>query len=489
MVHNVHEASLNDMIIKDLAQCMSGSQIIHAYQQPRSSGRMYAYSDVLRESCSLCFRWRDGVCYVFDGRVWIPYDVDMLKYVIRDALVSVSGAGSDIVKSDWVQNERKMFGYALDGIKCSLLPYNGALVGFSNGVWDFSDICSPVKYGFSSRQPVTRLLGYRYDPSARCPVWLSFLSAMLSSDNIDVLRKFMALGCADRKSMGRSVEESLWLIGDGANGKTTIQNVIRLVFGDWNVGSARLDSLLDRNVDARLRAMGSIEGKVFNMCSEISGVDLERGSDVFKSLVSGEPQEARVIGRDIHTAYDIPYFIFSMNRMPSIKRLDKAFMRRMVRIDFRSSVRREDMDRGLLVKLAAELPGIRNWVIGGWSLLERDGFRVGKERRGDGMTDEELEMYIMEGKTVEVWLTEWAFISASRHVGHEDDETAVDIRSTDLYSDYYTYCQEKLLTQPVSVNMFGRVMMDAHFEKRRTSVGNVYRVYCDKDNRFNIKEK
>ena len=225
------------------------------------------------------------------------------------------------------------------------------------------------------------------------------------------------------------------------------------------------------------------------MCSEISGVDLERGSDVFKSLVSGEPQEARVIGRDIHTAYDIPYFIFSMNRMPSIKRLDKAFMRRMVRIDFRSSVRREDMDRGLLIKLAAELPGIRNWVIGGWSLLERDGFRVGKERRGDGMTDEELEMYIMEGKTVEVWLTEWAFISASRHVGHEDDETAVDIRSTDLYSDYYTYCQEKLLTQPVSVNMFGRVMMDAHFEKRRTSVGNVYRVYCDKDNRFNIKEK
>ena len=124
-----------------------------------------------------------------------------------------------------------------------------------------------------------------------------------------------------------------------------------------------------------------------------------------------------------------------MNRLPSNRKLDKAFLRRMVRIDFRSSVRQEDMDRSLTLRLARELPGIRNWVMGGWRMLERDGFRIGREREGNGMTDEEKEMFILNGQTVEVWLSENAFLYPSRHVGHEADEVPVTVRSSELYRD------------------------------------------------------
>ena len=478
---------LNSRIIKDLQKCMQPTQLLLAAQHPRKNGRMFGYSDVLRESCSQCFYWRNGDVYVFDGRVWIPFDADVLKYLIRDALVGVSGVLSETVKSDWIDSERKLFGYAMDGIKSHVMGYNNALVGFSNGVWDFSDMRSPVKHPFSDRMPVTSLLPYKYDESAGCPVWLSFLDKMLRREDVEVLQKFMSLGCMDRKSLGQSIEESLWLIGDGANGKTTIQNVVRMVFGDWNVSSTRLDALLDRNIDARMRAMGAIEGKVFNMCAEISGSDIEKGADVFKSLVSGEPQDVRGIGRDIHTAYDLPYLMFSMNQMPANRNMDKAFLRRMVRIDFRSSVKRQDMDRSLLAKLASELPGIRNWVLQGWSKLERDGFSIRNNKHGDKMSDEEVEMYIANGQTVDVWIDQWAFLSPSKHVGHDDDEVCLELRSVDLYKDYSDYCENKIMCQPETANSFGRQMHDRlHFESKRKAQGVFYRVYCDKDNRFNV---
>lgn len=479
--------SLNQLIVNDLRRCMNTSDIIHICLQTRKNSRLYDYSDVLRKACSDCFYWRNGDVYVYDGRVWLPYDADVLKYLIRDALVLASGDCSEKVKVDWVDNERKLFAYAMDGIRSNVLNYNTSLVGFSNGVWDFSDMCHIVRHEFGERMPVTHLLGYKYDESAKCPVWLSFLSEMLADSDIEILQKFMALGCQDRKSMSHRVEESLWLIGSGANGKTTIQSVIRMLFGEWNVSSTRLDALLDRNIDARMRAMGAIEGKVFNMCQEISGTDIEKGSDVFKSLVSGEPQDVRVIGKNIHTAYDIPYLIFSMNQMPSNRKMDKAFSRRMVRIDFRSSVRREDMDRQLLTKLAGEMSGIRNWVLQGWFKLERDGFSIRPPRESDKMTDEEIEMHIANGQTIDVWLDQWAFLWPSRHIGHDEDEVCLDLRSVDLYRDYASYCENKLDCLPESSNSFGRQMHDRlNFESHRRSIGVYYRVYCDKSNRFNL---
>lgn len=482
-------SSLNSRIINDLRGCIDPTQLMHSYQHPRKNGRLYGYCDVLRDACKKCFYWRDGIVYVFDGRIWLPFDVDVLRFLVRDALVGASGMGSEVVKSDWVDNERKLFGWAIDGIKEHKLEYSFSLVGFSNGVWDFGDMSNPVHHSFSERMPVTSLLGYKYDPSAGCPVWLNFLKMMLPSQrDVDVLQKFMSLGCCNRSSLGQKVEESLWLIGDGANGKTTIQNVIRMVYGERNVSSISFDALLDRNIDARLRAMGAIEGKVFNMCQEISGTEIEKGGDVFKSLVSGEEQAVRDIGKNIRAARAIPYLIFSMNQMPSNKRMDRAFRRRIAAINFRSSVKREDMDRGLLLKLAGELSGIRNWVIEGWFKLVRDGFSIKSPQTDDGMSAEEVEWCIMNGQTVDIWIEQWAFISPSRHVGH-DDEVCLDIRSIDLYNDYKAYCENHLLCEEDNLKQFGLSMHNRlNFESHRKAQGVYYRVYCDKDNKFNVKQ-
>ena len=102
------------------------------------------------------------------------------------------------------------------------------------------------------------------------------------------------------------------------------------------------------------------------------------------------------------------------------------------------------------------------------------------------MTDEEVEMYIANGQTVDVWIDQWAFLSPSKHVGHDDDEVCLELRSVDLYKDYSDYCENKIMCQPETANSFGRQMHDRlHFESKRKAQGVFYRVYCDKDNRFN----
>lgn len=473
-----------------------------ALRQPRKNSRLYAYGDVVRDACREFFRFRDGKIHVFDGKKWSSIqwikggysgisdlNVDF-NLIVREAFVNCCDDpfGVEIAKSDWVDRESKIMEYAIQGVTSSPLYYDASLVGFRNGVWDFKDIDNPVRHSFGERMGIGELLPYDYDESATCPVWLGFLNTMLPSSDVDILQKFFGLGIVSRKLLGRSVEESLWLIGDGANGKSTILNVLMGVYGSHNISNTRLDALLDRNNIVRMMSMCAIEGKLYNICTEISGTDIEKGSDMFKSLVSGEAQNVRGIGQDIHIAYDIPYFIFSMNQMPSNRKMDDAFRRRMVTIDFRSSVRTEDMDRSLGVKLAKEYSGIRNWAIEGYRRFVSDGFTTKRTIQGAGLTNEEIDNMIVNGQTVDLWKADVG-IRASRSVGHEDDEVDVWVKKSTLYEDYTNYCIHKLQCPAATDNQLGRDLHRLHFESQRKASGMCYRIYCDKTSKFYINNK
>ena len=473
----------------DLRGCLDGKAIQEALLQPRKQSRLYAYCCIVRDACSRCFRVYGGDVYGYDGKVWKVIDGRDLPDIVEDAFIGCAGGGlgGEIARGDWLMSEKKILDYAWKGILRSRLEVSPSVVGFVNGVWDFGDVDNPVGYGFDSRMPVRSLLPYKYDPDATCPCWMSFLKMMLPSSDIRILQKFFGLGIVGRNVLGRRIEESLWLIGDGANGKSTIQDVMRGVFG--NVSSTRLDALLDRNIDARMRSVALIEGKIFNMCEEISDADIERGGDMFKSLVSGSPQSARSLSKDIWEVTDIPYFVFSMNQKPSNKKMDDAFRRRMVTIDFRSSVRPEDMDRGLGTRLVKEYSGIRNWAIEGFRLLVEDGYTTKTVRKGEDelYDDEEIDTMISNELTVDVWKNAFG-LSASKHVGHDVDEVGLWVRATDLRNDYSDFCSNRLGCTPVTSNQFGRDMHRLHFESKRQAGGTMYKIYCKPDNMYNKRK-
>jgi len=463
-----------ETLSNEIVRSLNKRDVRTAYQQARFGERLYGYQDVVMRACAEAFRWYGGQVYRHDGRVWCPVEDIVLESAVNKAMVKCG-----VPPGDMVNGRAKILYSAKGGATMSPLKLSANIVGFSNGVWDFSDIDHPVYHTFSDRMPVTSLLPYEYDEHAVCPRWQSFLQSVLPKGDIMKLQKFFGLGCVDRRTMSHKIEETLWLIGGGANGKSTIFDVVRAVYGHDNISYVALDSLLCGSSDVRARFIGSIVGKVFNYCSEIQSDDISRFSDTFKSLCSGEPQTVRRLGCNPETATDIPFLVFNMNRRPSDRNMDRALVRRLLFVPFRTSVTASDMNRELSSELMSELPGIRNWMIEGYRRLVSDGYRF------DLTNDtEEMEDYMLEnGQSVQVFLSRRGY-RCDRRSGHWEDKPQW-VQAQALYEEYVSFC-EKELQEPVSQRRFGSEMsrLGWHWNggnRKRSSIGYIYGIFTDKN--------
>lgn len=461
-----------------LLSCIDRDLMVQAYMTRRRSERLYAYHSILRDACCRCFRGsnvsNDGrkcVVWGFNGRYWEVLPSVVFRDSVGQALICSAGNGDFIVKGDWMEKQSTIMQSAYSGVCVSVLERNPSVVGFRNGVWDFGDIDAPVYHPFSDRLPVTDLLPYDYDADAVCPVWLSFLRMMLRPNDILRLQKYLGLGVVNRRLMSHVVEDTLWLIGSGANGKTTIEEVVRGVYGYNNVSEATMGELLDRNQISRMLTMDGIDGKIFNICSEVDVSDMSRGSDAFKRLCSGEPQNARAIGENIRRVYDIPFLIFSMNQRPVNRRMDAALRRRIVEIVFNQSIREDDMDAGLGEKLRGELSGIRNWMIEGYRMLVRDDFRFDHTNSEEYMeyNDQFFDIFARrEGLRPSGW------------AGRNERVQVVSFGM--LYEMYVDFCKRNGYCAEVpSERSMSQDLKRLNFRRLRRSAGVFYEVYCDRE--------
>lgn len=405
----------------------------------------------------------------FDGRVWsvVPeaeLRVSLQYFCLNDMRI---GAG------DWVRHERKFVDAVYDGARLSPLRLSRSIVGFRNGVFDFSDLGNVVYHPFEDRMPVVDLLPYDYDLTAGCPMWESYLSSILDAGQISLLQRFLGLGLADRRSMPYKVESSLWLVGPGGAGKSTIMNVVMHVLGEKSFSSITLGGLLDGGAENRARFLATAVGKVFNYCGEIQVSDMTRNVDSFKSLCSGEPQSIRRIGGNVETAYDIPYLIFNMNKKPKNSSIDHAVRRRMLFITFRTAIRECDKDPRLAQKLMEEASGIRNWMLAGYRAFVADGGILSPTRE----SLEETDLWMAEnGQTAELFMQK----SGYRAFGYTGrDEKGEYVAGKILYDEYYRWCQKRGIDPDVDVRGFGRELRSAGYRSRRVAAGVQYMIFRD----------
>lgn len=444
-----------------------------AYQQARFGDRVYGYQEVVLNACVSCFKTYMGDVYYFNGKIWCPLPDIVLENALNKAMVK-----GGVPKSDLINSRSKLMYSARGGASMSPLELSASVIGFRNGVWDFSDIENPVYHSFEDRMPIVSILPYDYDPSAGCPKWLSFLQSILPKGEIMKLQKYLGLGCVDRKSMTHKIEETLWLIGNGANGKSTIFDVVRGVYGADNMSYMGLDTLVSGSPEVRARFVGSIVGKIFNYCSEVQADDISKYSDTFKSLCSGEPQTVRKLGHNPETAYDIPFLVFNMNHKPVNKKMDQAMIRRLLFIPFKTSVNAADMNRELSTELMRELSGIRNWMIEGYKMLVRDGYQFHSTKAGD----DEMTNYMLEnGQTVQVFLTKKGY-NCNRRSGHWEDKVQW-VSASAIYEDYVSFC-EKWLQDPLNQRGFGGEMSrlgwhESNGNRKRTGFGYIYGIFSE----------
>lgn len=457
------------LLSSSLYSSFSKKEIQEVIMDPRFGDRVFGYEGCVRDACAKVFKSYRGSVYYFSGKYWSLLTDDLLELSLSAALLRFRPQKSDLVKA-----RSNILRAAKQGASLSVLRPSRYIVGFSNGVYDFSDICNPVYHPFTDRMDVLSILPYSYDPTATCPQWLSFLSSVLTPAQVSMLQKYLSLGVAPRDASTHKVEETLWLVGNGANGKSVIFEVIGYVFGLDNISSVPLHDLI-RGGDERARFMAALVGKIFNYCTEVDSSDISRFEGNFKSLCSGERQAVRLIGKNVEMTSDIPYLIFNMNKKPSNRSMGEAFMRRLLLIHFRTTVSKRDMRPDLAHVLCSEASGIRNWLIQGYKTLMDDGFKFIPTKE----SLEETEEYLLEnGQTIQIFLRVRGY-RPNRYSG-QWSEMPKAVPAQSLYNDYVTFCERKMYDVE-TLNMFGREMTRLGFAKRKHSSYNIYELYCDND--------
>lgn len=350
---------------------------------------------VLRSS-SLCYI--GGQLHRFDSRVYVPVEKSEIMAVLDNILVDMGVSPTEV---------RKMSDMPLSVIiERSFSPVS--VLCFTNGVLDLPTMA--FSSAFSPERPVTETMAYPFDPKARCPMWEAFLEEVLpDGGERAVLQEFFGMVYLDRTKL--SVEKFAVLMGQGANGKSVIFEVIKRVLGADNVST--LDSL-QLTSD---KMLPYVSGKRLNFSPDVS--KSSEFDSALKALVSGQEVTGRRIFSDAEKI-KCPPLCFALNDMPVIRDLTPAFFRRMLLFRFDVRIPPERQDRSLVGKICShDLPGIFNWIIAGRDRLVENGGSFTKSPLMDAFLEEAKGRAESERYPVKAYLDEKGLSIHPNYLGQE----------------------------------------------------------------------
>jgi putative DNA primase/helicase len=253
--------------------------------------------------------------------------------------------------------------FAITGEEWNRDPW---LMGVSNGVVDLRN--AELRQG--QREDLVSLsLGVPYEPDADCPRWKRFVSEIFAGDEtlVEYLQRVLGYTLTGRTT------EQIWflLVGDGANGKSTLLTVIGYVLGDYaktvpfsmfelpNRSSVPDDvaTLVDRRY---VNASESIEAAKLNEAriKALTGSDRITARPLYGQWIEFEPQ--------------LKLFL-SCNQKPKVADESHGFWRRVHVVPFNERFDGDRRDNHLTATLKAEASGVLNWILEGCLLWQVHG--------------------------------------------------------------------------------------------------------------------
>jgi P4 family phage/plasmid primase-like protien len=292
-------------------------------------------------------------------------------------------------------------------------------VNFENGVLD-------LKTGlFSPHHPDVGFrycLPYAYDADARAPLFEKTLLRIACGDK-DVVRLHMEwFGYALSGDGPWSQKAVLW-VGGGANGKSTLVNILKAAAGRENYAAVNFDYLNKGEYNRTL-----LDKKLFNVSEETPTKSMMDDS-LFKTLVAGGEVQAR-------SPFEKPYFFrnaaklfFLCNELPFTTDNTFGFYRRLTLVPFNATFTKADpeFDPHIEEKLKKELPGIFN--------LALDAYREVKARGGftqPKACDDLLNEYRDENDILRSWFKDKVIVTESK-----EDFAATQF----LYEQFTVFCR------------------------------------------------
>ena len=251
------------------------------------------------------------------------------------------------------------------------------LLGTRNGV---VDLASGLFREGRKDDFITLSTACEFQPGAKCPLFDQTLLDVFNGDG-EMAEFFMR--CLGYALMGNPKEAMLFIpFGNGSNGKSTLLNVVRQVFGSYaktaDAGSFVADSGVKAAGGAREDLL-RLKGARFVYVNEPDeGGELREG--IVKSMTGGDAITARGLFAKASVEF-VPTWATFMptNHKPIIKGTDNGIWRRLTLIPFERNFENDptiakDPDRP--AKLLAEMPGVLNRLIEAAMRYQRVGLQL-----------------------------------------------------------------------------------------------------------------
>jgi putative DNA primase/helicase len=213
-----------------------------------------------------------------------------------------------------------------------------------------------------------KLAPVEYHSTAECPLWLATLERIFDRDRevIEYVRRLVGYALT-----GLSVEQVIhFLWGMGANGKSTVSDLLLEMLGDYAVVCSP-DLIMTRrhggipNDVARLRG---VRLAIMNETGQGGRFDEAK----LKDLTGGDKLTARFLHAEFFDFRPTHKLLIRGNHKPAITGTDEGIWRRLRLIPFTVVIPPEERNPYLLDQLRAELPGVLRWAVEGCLAWQRD---------------------------------------------------------------------------------------------------------------------
>ena len=197
-----------------------------------------------------------------------------------------------------------------------------------------------------------------YDAVAECPIFENFLTEVFDDEQtIMFVQEWFGYVLSGTHKSNALVIGS----GKGANGKSTLFDVLSQLVGLQNVSSAPLSNF---NNDFGIEPL---IGMKLNLATESDADSFKTGK--IKALTAGEPISINRKNKQEVTLVLPTKLVFLVNELPMLNDTSMGFERRLLILPFLQTFTSDKQDKNLPKKLSSEISGILNWAIIGLKRL------------------------------------------------------------------------------------------------------------------------
>jgi len=248
---------------------------------------------------------------------------------------------------------------------------------------------------------------------------------------------------------GNKYEHSLLMIGEGANGKSVLQDIWEYIIGKFNCSYVDLKYINDGSQIFMTR------NKLVNFSKDLeSNQQLDTG--ITKAAVSGQIVIANEKYKGQMEMNFTAKIVIACNELPYIKNPSNSVKRRFHILPFTKIFKESEQDRDLTDKLKKEADQIFTWAVNGLRNLKKRGRFDVPDRCKYSMAN-----YIKNNDSIEMWIDE-------ENIFKEGSEA----KTKDAHDSYVKFCDDSR-SKPFGKNKFYDKLESKGF-KRKTLNGVRY---------------